>query len=291
VAISTTTTTSSANGKGNKDRNPSPSDKDNDDDDDDNNDEHEGGGEFRNYYSAGPKMVIGDSSLEEQYVDDLTRKVAKLLQLKKQGSLLTFGGRHWRFGRLIAKLTDAKTLVYADDNKEALEEAEANEEEEEILTIECDVNDPRQITTLGKYDGILMKEVLERVHDLDTLFGALYKILKLTSRSIFITRLRPCLPLPARIVERWTTAAPEFDVVRTTGERHDFLVEQQTLTYPVKIEKSEWAKILAERSLPFASDLKDAEIDQFIGGLPPGDTIEFEDEIELIALIKEIEDD
>jgi len=237
--------------------------------------------------SNGEVTIVGDTCLEDQYLEDLTRKVAKFLQLKKQGSLLTFGGRHWRFGRLIAKQTDAKTLVYADDNKESLQEAEAAEDED-ILTVECDVNDTSQITSLGKYDGILMKEALERVHDLDTLFAALDKILKLTSRVIFITRLRPALPLPPRVKERWTTAAPEFGIIRTTAERHDFMVDQQILKYPVKISKSEWANVLAERSLPFCTDLKDTEIDEFIAGLD--ETIEFEDEIQLIALIKEAEE-
>jgi len=238
--------------------------------------------------NEGP-ILVGDSCLEEQYLEDLTRKVSKFLQLKKQGSLLTFGGRHWRFGKLIAKQADAKSLVYADDNRESLQEAEADDDEDdEVLTVECDVNDTEQITTLGKYDGILMKEVLERVHDLDTLFAALYKILKLTSRAIFIARLRPNFPLPPRILERWTTAAPEFEVIKSTAERHDFVCEIQSVKYPVKISKAEWANVLAERCLPFASDLKDAEIDQFVAGLD--ETIEFDDEIKLIALIKEILD-
>jgi hypothetical protein len=235
-----------------------------------------------------PIMTVGDSCLEEQYLDDLTRKVAKFLQLKKQGSLLTFGGRHWRFGKLIAKATDAKTLVYADDNADSLREAEADEDDQ-VLTVECNVNEPEQIGTLGKYDGILMKEVLERVLDLDSLFPALYKILKLASRGIFIARLRPTLPLPPRIKERWMTAAPEFGVIRSTAESNDFTVEQQMLSYPVKISKSDWANVLAERCLPFSSDLKDSEIDSFISGLE-GEEIEFEDEIQLIALIKEMQD-
>lgn len=233
-------------------------------------------------------MVVGDTCLEEQYLDDLSRKVFKFLQLKKQGSLLTFGGRHWRFGKLIAKQADAKTLVYADDNRDSLLEAEANEEDE-ILTVECDLNDTSQITALGKYDGILMKEVLERVHDLDTLFGAVYKILKMAGRAIFITRLRPALPLPPRIKERWTATTPEYGVIRTTAERHDFTCDQQILKYQVKISKSTWADVLAERSLPFSSDLKDEEIEQFIASLD-GDTIEFDDEIQLIALSKEIQE-
>jgi len=232
-------------------------------------------------------MVIGDTSVEEQYLEDLSRKVAKFLQLKSQGSLLSFGGRHWKFGKLIAKQVNAKQLVYADADAESLREAEADEDDE-ILTVECDVNDPEQIAQLGKYDGILMKEVLERVHDLDTLFAALYKILKITSRAVFIARLRPVLPLPPRIAERWKSTAPEYGVIRTTAERHDFMCEQQILKYPVTIERSEWKRVLYERSLPFSSDLKDAEIDQFVTGLK--EDVQFEDEIQLIALVKEIQD-
>jgi hypothetical protein len=232
-------------------------------------------------------VATGDSVLEEQYLEDLTRKVAKFLQLKKQGSLLSFGGRHWKFGKLIAAQADATKLVYADSDKASLQEADADEDDE-ILTVECDVNDSEQITQLGKYDGILMKEVLERVHDLDTLFAALNKILKIAGRAIFIARLRPTLPLPARIAERWKTAAPEYGVIRTTAERHDFACEQQILNYKVSVSKSEWAQVLAERSLPFTSDLKDKEIDEFVKGAQ--EEIEFEDEIQLIALVKEMQE-
>ena len=67
-----------------------------------------------------------------------------------------------------------------------------------------------QLATLGKYDGVICKEVLEEVAsgeswtNLEDFLFALYKTVRLKGKAVLVSRLQPTLPLPKSVLDKWT---------------------------------------------------------------------------------------
>lgn len=223
--------------------------------------------------------------VEDNNLLTIVNDILKFLMIKRGGSLLILGGKSWNFGRSIWTTSTAPTCVYADSDQKSLDLAD----EDESLTVNCDVSRSEDITKLGKYDGIVAKDVLEfNTETLTEFLASLYKILKYNGKVLFVSRLSPNLPLPKTVRDNWQNSMPDIEKITAEAKELDMTVDSRNLRYAVCLEKEKYEKILSARLWPFMENVTDADIEELLSTYP--DLVQFEDKIDLILLTKEMVD-
>lgn len=225
-------------------------------------------------------------NITHQYIDELVKAVTTGLELKKNASLLGLGGGDWQFGKMIAAKAEAMHFIYADDNQDQLAEAD----ESDVLTTYCGITDAEQISSVGKYDAIILKHSFEKIAPavscLEDFFFAIYKALKLNGKAIMVVRIRPTIPLPDNPVNDWKEKIPESPIIMKEAEECGFQCTSTQFSAKVKLDRAQWKEELKKRTLPFMAEASDEDIDNCLSDKP--DVIECDDQMEIIFLTKVI---
>lgn len=227
---------------------------------------------------------------------ELGKETAKALELKKRGTLLSLGPGEWEFGKIVFTGTGpeseggAKSLLVADGDAELLKTAE---KAGVPMTSTCDIRDLDQLETLGKYDGVVGKGVLEHLlsatdKSLEDLLFALYKTVRLKGRCVLVSRLRPTLPLPKSVIEAWSERVPSLEDLLKEAAECGFTPTSKTVQYSVSLDSTVWKAHLLNggglKPIPFLDKASKEEIEKFMATQPA--KIVFKDEINIVSLTK-----
>uniref|UniRef100_A0A915JCK2 Methyltransferase type 11 domain-containing protein n=1 Tax=Romanomermis culicivorax TaxID=13658 RepID=A0A915JCK2_ROMCU len=251
------------------------------------------------------------SRIDDKYMLELVHETLRFANFKNTGSLLVIGGSNWQFAKSVWRTSNMPSCVYADCDPISLRSADSDDE---ALTVECDLRNADDISKLGKYDGIVVKDALEHLfldpgedikEQISEFFGALYKVLKYGARALLIFRSNPLdnLPLPERIAEKLSEKAMDFlnfDFLKSCAQEHEFEIKHRALVYHVSMDKEDYGKILTKSNNTLSlvrhfyetiSQNEDADmIGEFLDK-QEGDTVQFDEKLELILLTKEMLDD
>lgn len=236
------------------------------------------------------RSIMDHSTEFEPHVEDanlvqIVNEILKFLMLKRGGSLLVLGGKSWNFGRAVWQTSTAPNCVYADNDQASLDSAD----QDEALTVNCDLTQSEDITKLGKYDGIVAKDALEfNTESLAEFLASLHKILKYGGKVVFVCRLNPTLVLPKTVRDNWQNSMPDIDKITLEAKEFDLSVDYRNCRFQVCMEKEKYEKILLRRLWPFMQNVTDGDIEELLSTYP--ELIQFEDKMDLIMLTKEMLD-
>lgn len=222
------------------------------------------------------------SIIEESYREKLVQKVIRGLD-SSQGSFICICGDDSKFAKCLAENMQNEDLIYASDVDANLENAE---NEGGVTTLQCEFDDAKNLRTLGKYDGVVVKDVLEH-HILDhgDFLESIWRLLKLNGTAVLLLRPSPPFPTPSNLREIWTNAVPDLETLLDLAKNEDYMFEPDItdMKEEVTISKSDLSDLLY--SFPGAVEL---DITVFLENLDK-DEVTFEDDVTLLCLKKVID--
>jgi len=71
------------------------------------------------------------------------------------------GGRSWHFAKSVGPACQAASCVYASGDERSL--ALADLEDDDALTVQCDVTSAQELARLGKYDAIVVQHAFQHI--------------------------------------------------------------------------------------------------------------------------------
>jgi len=187
------------------------------------------------------------------------------------------------FSSMIAEKMKAEKLVFAFRNSDDRPSIKGTEK----FQISVKNGDYGALQSLGKFDTIIVKEILHECDDLAKFFEALKSNLQEPIKSkIFIsTRPKnPPLPLPNPALEKWRKYAPTREEIVDALKKVGYEQESFHVSCPIRISKYEWKKILMGRFLPVIRNSEkctDKVIGDYIKGV--SDQIRFEEKVLMIV--------
>lgn len=220
----------------------------------------------------------------DSFVENLSRKIAKALNLKPEDHFVDVGCGTGLYAMALKDVVDFEhPVICADPSLEMLEGLPANSS---FVPVALDATSLLESDIIG--GKFLMKEAVHHIDNKESLFQAIAK--RLGPNDVFLILLLPPTidyPLFSAALRRYEELQPHYNELIEIAKVAGLNAEAWMESLPLEIEKSRYLSMVAGRYMSLLSTFTDVEIEKGLAEIEachPEDILRFDDTFVFLRL-------